>query len=93
MFDKQAEDDLAETMFVVRLKLKESDAHRFRPHGTDHGRLDLDGIFVRSRLDDEFEKGALWQRRCRLKRTAAHGNIRDAIIGPHSVMREKIDVK
>ena len=27
MSDKQAEDDLAETMFVVRLKLKELDAH------------------------------------------------------------------
>ena len=91
--DEQAEDDFAEAMFIVRLKLEKADLYRFLPHRTDHGRLDPDGISIRGRSDHEFEKGAGRQRLRGFNRAAAHGDFRDPIGGPPSILREHVGVK
>ena len=56
---QQAEDDLAKAVLVIRDHFEKSDAHRFRPRRTHHGRPNLNRFFIGSRFDDQLDKRAL----------------------------------
>jgi len=88
--DQQAEDDLTETVLVIRHHFEKSDAHRFWSRRTHHGRPNLNRFFIGSRFDDQLDKRALRQGCRRLERATSHGDIRHAIVHPPGVLCEEV---